>query len=584
MTTVGRETLLSSLWASQTSYLYHRQVIYHLQRLHLSRLELSTTRDIVSPSDNCQTQALALDSINERFLLSGSCNGSLALYDFHKTSQVGEKKRKKQQREVFVPIHYSNQQRGLISSLAWFPNDCGLFVASDLGGNIALYDTENFHPVVNLSFPTKKVYSIRFNQHNTNLTAVAVSDGNIRLWDILTDRATHMIHAHSDAVTTVDWHPHHEHQLLSSSLDGCVKLWDIRKAGHSTPILNLDWRSDNTYVAEKYYDLLPNHSRATHHPRYHHSANHSVVERGKAHDAEVMSARFTPSGAHILSAGNDSKVRLWTETGRLLPVNYDINSRMSLPFRLEIVGIGRNKEEFLFFPDSSPIRDYKGHVAGMVGRIAITPVLTNNSELFRTLSGHFAEINAIVYRSQCQQLISAAKDKLILVWEAPPSDSWADEERMFDMARGANLSAQVDHDTNNNDDSHDVRSYRPPTRRRRLSQQTSSMFNVGMTESLPIAGEQSTRSNYTALSSASTADAGSSEPRQTRRLFVPPIVRQYIEEARKAQKRSLTSEIQNTEESFRQPSLQNNQNEIDWQGVDSLLSIIRDDNPMNSTS
>lgn len=65
-----------------------------------------------------------------------------------------------------------------VSSVNWYPQDSGLFAASDFDGNLNIWDTNTFSIVANFKL-VKKIFNSKFNADGS-LIAVALDDRSIR--------------------------------------------------------------------------------------------------------------------------------------------------------------------------------------------------------------------------------------------------------------------------------------------------------------------------------------------------------------------------------------------------------------------
>lgn len=65
-----------------------------------------------------------------------------------------------------------------ISSVNWYPQDSGIFAASDFDGNLNIWDTNAFTIVANFKL-LKKIFNSKFNADGS-LIAVALDDHSIR--------------------------------------------------------------------------------------------------------------------------------------------------------------------------------------------------------------------------------------------------------------------------------------------------------------------------------------------------------------------------------------------------------------------
>eukprot|EP01031_Cornospumella_fuschlensis_P028257 gene28257-34123_t len=531
-------TLTHSLFTSQISLSCHSELYKLVRRRRIEQLKLCGDKDIISPNPKVIVNTLSLDNIDGNFLLTGSYNGGIGLYDFSRFEVEGPQNAyassstmsHKPRRELYRPINVANHQSTMISSLQWYTLDCGLFLSSDMAGNSVVYDTESFSPVSQTNFSQRKVHHTRFHpsMQRSTLVACALDDGSVHLWDMLSQDSLQTISAHKAAATTVDWHPYYEYQLLSAGYDCGVRVWDIRKAAigvrgqhvmNSQAILSLDWRQDHQHKADKDRSL-PQDDLAgepgLHQPRYQHplqvskQASAATASLGRAHDGPVMSARYSPCARYIITAGGDGQVRLWhSASGRYEHgVRYEASCQMALPSRLEI----SEEDGLLFLPSAANGSN------STRGEVAVLGVY--DGRCVGKLSGHVSlGINSIVYKKNTQQVLSAGRDKMLLLYEAPPSSMVYDDDEDSDNRVSVTL---VD----------------------------------------------------TAEAAAAPRDGvGSGVVGQgERRLFVPPIVQQYREEAERARQKR---EREGSNEAPQNPILDRRKRppreDLNWSKIDELF-------------
>ena len=353
------------------------------------------------------------------------------------------------------------QRSKSISSIQWYPEDCGAFIYSDLGGYVCIVDTNAFRTVARFSFDKtssllgtcNNVFcaKIRSSDLSSPLIAAAVSDCNVHLCDPRTGDSSAILQGHRREVTTLDWSPLCPHHLISGGKDGAVKLWDVRKPARDGVLMSLDWRQDQEALAA--IDSFHSFSRKPQPP----SASISIQERpikyknkdinkndvpGRAgnryagpdlvrhaacvaHGAEVMGLRYSPCGRLLLSSGNDCKVRLWrARDGRLLTAHINAGIGSGLPYSLELAELGQtDKELLLLLPCDRARSRFEGEgLQSEAGDVCLHQLQGGKGDAVKVLKGHVDVVTACVFRKPFQQVISASKDGLILLWEPRQTD------------------------------------------------------------------------------------------------------------------------------------------------------------------
>ncbi|KAJ5514471.1 hypothetical protein N7463_004023 [Penicillium fimorum] len=135
---------------------------------------------------------------------------------------------------------------------------------------------------------------------STLLVAVGTSERSVRLVDLRSGLSTQGLPGHNGAVLSVAWAPHRPHLLASASVDNRVIIFDVRRGGHNSAIATLDMDdpvglvAPGTGSAPVSYDSRPAFSR-----------------HARAHNGPVTGVRWTSNGSHIVTTGQDSRIRVW---------------------------------------------------------------------------------------------------------------------------------------------------------------------------------------------------------------------------------------------------------------------------------
>lgn len=145
-------------------------------------------------------------------------------------------------------------------------------------------------------------YSHSFSSHpgSTLLVAVGTSERSVRLVDLRSGLATQGLPGHNDAVLSVAWAPHRPHLLASASVDNRVIIFDVRRGGHNSAIATLDMDDPAGLVA-------PGTGTAA-------ASNESRLafsRHARAHNGPVTGVRWTSNGSHIVTTGQDARIRVW---------------------------------------------------------------------------------------------------------------------------------------------------------------------------------------------------------------------------------------------------------------------------------
>jgi WD40 repeat protein len=443
-----------------------------LENSQLRKSDLSATSIVYTPRS--VTNCLALERHEDRYLLGGTLTGGITLFDLQQS--YWDKRR-----AVTPLLEHVDPATSTVASLQWYPEDTGAFVAASMRGEVAIFDTNQFVKVATFQFSGNVIYAARMRPGVQPLIAVALQDGSVRLCDPRTRDSTHVLKGHSRAVTRVEWStfPGESYALASAGMDGAVRVWDVRRAGGlaEAVIRSFDWRGDfrgaaRVETSKLHTSLLKGGTTrdGTTMTGANSGANSSAVvitdsqrqyqfvrrataggsgastsgtegQAARAHDAAITALHYTSCGRFIITAGNDRQLRLWrAATAELIPASYGTKlvPTAQLPFDLCIAESSFASEDVLIAPAAAfatvecpcNVQALNAHPGGAgnngaapivtkEGDIVLFPVHSSDSQPTRILRGHLDRVTSIVYRRSQQQLISAARDGMVFVWEAP---------------------------------------------------------------------------------------------------------------------------------------------------------------------
>eukprot|EP00262_Sarcandra_glabra_P014548 TRINITY_DN4279_c0_g1_i1.p1 TRINITY_DN4279_c0_g1~~TRINITY_DN4279_c0_g1_i1.p1 ORF type:complete len:340 (-),score=28.52 TRINITY_DN4279_c0_g1_i1:244-1143(-) len=267
------------------------------------------------------------------------------------------------------------------------------------------------------------------------LIAAGTEDVQVRLCDIASGAFTHTLSGHRDGVMTVEWSTSNEWVLMTGGCDGAIRFWDIRRAGcflvldqsrsqlgRRPPLL----KGTSTKIS------VPQSSSAGHSSlkakilqkgvavgsgtrhsqtlckgqsktkgssgQRLHPGMLSSRDRATAHYGAVIGLKVTRDGMYLLSAGSDSRLRLWDiESGCNTLVNFEA---MRLQTSKAIQVAVAQDSSLVFAPCMNAIKAFDI----WSGRTSL---------IFR---GHYECVNCCWFSSQDQELYTGSNDRKILVW------------------------------------------------------------------------------------------------------------------------------------------------------------------------
>lgn len=397
-------------------------------------LQLSNHKDIVSPHRGA-INSLQVDLTEGRYLLSGASDASAAVYDVQRSTDYEGGGLIARHKCIFVvDKQHENGHKYAISSAIWYPVDTGLFVTGSYDHHINVWDTNTTQVVMNFKMPGK-VYRTAMSSLATShmLIAAGTEDVQVRLCDIASGAFAHTLSGHRDGVMTVEWSTSSEWVLVTGGCDGAIRFWDIRRAGcflvldqsHSQlgrrpPITersttNKALASKSLSAVQSLYpkprgqqrklangngtkqSLGGKIAKGSVRQRLH-PGMLSIQDHATAHYGAVTGLKLTEDGMYLLSAGSDSRLKLWdVESGCNTLVNFEtVRLQTSKPIQLATT----QDSSLVFVPCMTAVKAFDV----WSGRTSST---------FR---GHYEYVNCCWFNFQDQELYTGGNDKQILVW------------------------------------------------------------------------------------------------------------------------------------------------------------------------
>jgi DNA excision repair protein ERCC-8 len=271
---------------------------------------------------------MALDPIAQQYLLVGSSDSNVYLYDLNMIDEASasldstssrysggsydtsnpippvcsvraRSTSTKRQRTSSSSSHIAPEARGNyglqygISQVDWYPVDGGIFVTSSLDEHVKLWDANTFEMVSDFELGSK-VFCAKFSPIALShaLIAASTGGGEIRLCDMSIEASTHTLFGHTDEVWTLAWSLENEFHLASACRGGEVRMWDIRRSGATACLfcLNKDGKaSQPTRINTTYTNPMKHQStKLNHHARV---SNHKD-RHGRGAQADLMERRI----------------------------------------------------------------------------------------------------------------------------------------------------------------------------------------------------------------------------------------------------------------------------------------------------
>ncbi|KAL1217204.1 WD repeat-containing protein ATCSA-1 [Cardamine amara subsp. amara] len=420
-------------------------------------LQLSNRKDFVSPHRG-SVNSLQVDLTEGRYLLSGASDGSAAVFDVQRATEYEASGLIAKHKCIFtVDKQHENGHKYAITSAIWYPIDTGLFVTGSYDHYVKVWDTNTSQAVVDFKMPGK-VYRTAMSSlaMSHTLIAAGTEDVQVRLCDIASGAFSHTLSGHRDGVMSVEWSTSSEWILYTGGCDGAIRFWDIRRAGCfrvldqsltqlgvRPPILKQKAVSIKVSAAksslggQNRLKTLQSKNTGSQIVKGSSSAKASVeksrqkrlhpgmlstLDRATAHYGVVTGLKATNNGMYLLSAGSDSRIRLW-----------DIESGRNTLLNFETGRIQTNKAIQLDTSDDPALV-----FVPCMKTVKACDMWSGRATLM--LRGHFESVNSCCFNSSDQELYTSGADRQILVWSpggsvegemmqdevAEDKDNWSD--------------------------------------------------------------------------------------------------------------------------------------------------------------
>lgn len=434
----------------QSGKLRPNSFITRIRSNRASSLQLSNHKEIVSPHRG-SINSIQVDLTEGRYLLSGAADASVAVYDIQRaTDYEGGGLIAKHKPILFVDKQHQNGHKYAISTAIWYPIDTGLFVTGSYDHHINVWDTNTSQVVMDFKMPGK-VYKTAMSSIATShmLIAAATEDVQVRLCDMASGAFAHTLSGHRDGVMAVEWSTSSEWVLMTGGCDGAIRFWDIRRAGcfsvldqsHSQlgrrpPLLERSTTKVSTSKSSSpgqtsSSKTRPQQKKTASGGGSNHSGGGSRIlrqakgsakqrlhpgllssqDRATAHYGAVLGLKATEDGMYLLSAGSDSRLRLWdVQSGCNTLVHYEIvRLQSSKAIQLAVT----QDSAFVFVPCMTSVKAFD--------------VWSGKTSM--TLQGHYELVNCCFYNAHDQELFTGGNDRQILIWSPPKFISQDVDER-----------------------------------------------------------------------------------------------------------------------------------------------------------
>ncbi|KAJ2780297.1 hypothetical protein H4R18_003533 [Coemansia javaensis] len=341
--------------------------------------------------------SVAVGGAQGRWLLSAGADASVQLFDLDSSGGGGDRDGDGGAGVRLVGAARSVPARGgharIVSSVAWYPVDGGLFTTGALDGTVRVWDAATLEEACRFDAGARVRDQALSPTGAHALVAAAAESPYVRLGDLRTGAFAQSLPAQQAGGTAVAWSPRDPYALASAGVDGSVRLWDVRRAA--------------PHLAD-------------------------LGGAGPAHAGGACGLLFAPGGQRVVSVGADHVIRVWDLAAPQSPTAEfpGAASTAAAGNRLAYAPVGKCElalagGDILFCPRG----DAAVAVVDLAGGRQLAP-----------LDGHLAPALCAAWRPARQELYTGGADSNVIAWCAPPhaapsagqarlrADAWSDSE------------------------------------------------------------------------------------------------------------------------------------------------------------
>ena len=323
------------------------------------------------------------------------------------------------------------QATSCIASVAFSPDNQRI-VCGDAGGGVHVFEGHLCQPHHNLRMYAGVLRCVAYSPDGQRIatggesgdTCNPCQPGEVKVWDAHTGEEVLSLRGHSGYVYGLAFSPDGKRVAVATGcvdqqkkpLPGEVKVWNLAGAkepltlkGHAGFVTGVAWNTDGTRLVSGSTDRTA---------KVWDSESGVEVLTIKGHAADVNAAAFSPDGKRIACAVGDrinrdvaGEVKLWDALS-----GEPIRTLKGLPGAAWCVAFTADGKGIA--AGSGSWDDKKGEYTR--GEVKVWS--PENGEEIRTIKGHAAEVNGIVFDREGKWLATAGGDWTVRLWEADSGD------------------------------------------------------------------------------------------------------------------------------------------------------------------
>lgn len=240
-------------------------------------------------------------------------------------------------------------QAGLAADVAWSPNGTMIATATASFGSrlrtpINVWNAQTGALVAEMISHTREAHSVQWHPDGEQLLSAA-NDNHVYLWQLQPEgpvkqiREYRVLRGHLDQVNALDWTPD-SRRIATGSEDGSIRVWDVVsgkvvETDYQVDLFGvqaLDYSPDGRYLAagggEDWVRIWGLNEEGMYiSAQYQHGRS---LNAGEGTPFGITAVQWNPDGKMLASAGFDSVIKLWRETGDVSILRQGVWSALSL--------------------------------------------------------------------------------------------------------------------------------------------------------------------------------------------------------------------------------------------------------------